>query len=89
MQKTLTFNHKGKKYVSKPFDWKAMCLINEGHNDEKRNGPLMMCTEAADYMFEGTEATQDIIEELDLSQRTKLCTTLWTMYIDVLTAKND
>ena len=61
MQHTLTFKHDNKKYVSKPFDFEAMCIINDAHNDENKNGPLNICREAVDYMFEGTDATQDII----------------------------
>lgn len=40
MQHTLTFKHDNKKYVSKPFDFEAMCIINDAHNDENKNGPL-------------------------------------------------
>ena len=42
MQHTLTFTEKGKKYVSKPFDFKAMCIVNDAHNDESKHGPLNM-----------------------------------------------
>ena len=38
MQHTLTFKHDNKKYVSKPFDFEAMCIINDAHNDENKNG---------------------------------------------------
>ena len=37
MQHTLTFKHENKKYVSKPFDFEAMCIINDAHNDENKN----------------------------------------------------
>ena len=40
MQHTLTFKHDNKKSVSKPFDFEAMCIINDAHNDENKNGPL-------------------------------------------------
>lgn len=43
MQHTLTFKHDNKKYVSKPFDFEAMCIINDAHNDENKNGPLNIC----------------------------------------------
>lgn len=89
MQHTLTFTIDKKKYVSKPFDFETMCLINDAHNDETKKGPLSMCRAAVDYMFEGTEATQDVIDALDLNTRTQLCLTLWRLYIDALTSKNE
>lgn len=89
MQKTLTFTVDKKKYVSKPFDFEVMCIINDAHNDEDKNGPLNICRGAVDYMFEGTEATQDVIDALDLGTRTKLCLALWGMYVDALTSKNE
>ena len=36
MQHTLTFLKDKIKYVSKPFDFEAMCIINDAHNDEIR-----------------------------------------------------
>ena len=89
MQHTLTFTVDKKKYVSKPFDFEAMCIINDAHNDENKKGPLNMCRDAVDYMFEGTEATQDVIDSLDLSERSKMCITLWGFYLDALTSKNE
>lgn len=89
MQNTLTITVDKKKIISKPFDFEAMCIINDAHNDDTKNGPLNICRDAIDYMFEGTEATQDIINALDLNTRTKLCITLWGMYVDVLSAKNE
>ena len=73
MQHTLTFKHDNKKYVSKPFDFEAMCIINDAHNDENKNGPLNICREAVDYMFEGTDATQDIIDAIDVGTHSRLC----------------
>ena len=55
MQHTLTFVKDKVKYVSKPFDFEAMCIINDAHNDENKKGPLSICRDALDYMFEGTE----------------------------------
>ena len=88
MQHTLTFKHDNKKYVSKPFDFEAMCIINDAHNDENKNGPLNICREAVDYMFEGTDATQDIIDAIDVGTHSRLCMELWKFYIDALTTKN-
>ena len=89
MQNVLTIKMDKKTITSKPFDFKAMCLINEKHNDETVKGPLMYCSDAVDYLFEGTEATQEVINELPVGVRTKLCMTAWGMYIDALTVKNE
>ena len=88
MQHTLTFTKDNKKYISKPFDFEAMCIINDAHNDDTKNGPLSICRDAVDYMFEGTEATQDIIDALSVGERSKMCITLWGFYVDALTSKN-
>lgn len=88
MQNTLTFTVGETKYVSRPFDFETMCLINDAHNDREKHGPLNICRGAVDYMFEGTDATQDVIDSLDASVRTRLCIRLWEMYIDALSSKN-
>ena len=42
MQHTLTFVKDKVKYVSKPFDFEAMCIINDAHNDEnKKEGGIL------------------------------------------------
>lgn len=89
MQHTLTFTKNKTKYVSKPFDFEAMCIINDAHNDDTKNGPLNICRDAVDYLFEGTDATNDIIASLDTSVRARLCITLWGFYVDALSSKNE
>lgn len=89
MQDTLSIKTEKKTIVSKPFDFATMCMVNEKHNDEKVKGPLNMCKDAVDYMFEGTEATQEVIDNLSVNVRAKLCLAVWNMYIDALTAKNE
>lgn len=88
MQHTITFTKDKKKYVSKPFDFEAMCIINDAHNSDGKRGPLNICRDALDYMFEGTEATQDVINSLDVGERTRLCIDLWGFYAEALTSKN-
>lgn len=88
MQKVLSFTKDKKKYVSKTFDFETMCIINDAHNSEKK-GPINICREAVDYMFEGTEATQDVINSLEIGTRTRLCLELWNMYIEALSSKNE
>lgn len=89
MQHTLTFTKDKIKYVSKPFDFETMCIINDAHNDENKKGPLTICRDAVDYMFEGTNATQDIIDSIDTSERSRLCLKVWGFYIDALQTKNE
>lgn len=89
MQTTLTFTFDGKKYVSKPFDFEAMCLINDAHNDTEKHGPLNICRGALDYVFEGTEATEDIIGKLDASKRAAMCLKLWGFYVEALSSKKE
>lgn len=88
MQHTITFTKDKKKYVSKPFDFEAMCIINDAHNDDTKRGPLNICRDAVDYMFEGTEATQEVINNLDAAERTRLCIDLWGFYAEALSSKN-
>ena len=38
-------------------------------------------------MFEGTDATQDIIDAIDVGTHSRLCMELWKFYIDALTTK--
>lgn len=85
---TLTFKHKNKTYTSNPFDWKAMCLVNEGHNDPDKKGIFMMCDEAVAYMFEGTDGAA-VIDSIEPGVRGKLCVELWDEYIRELNAKNE
>lgn len=89
MQQTLTIKNEKKTIVSKPFDFETMCIINDAHNDETRKGPLNYCKEALNYMFEGTEATQAVIDKLDAGTRSRLCIEIWKMYMDALTGKNE
>lgn len=88
MQHTLAFSKDKEKYVSKPFDFEAMCIINDAHNDDSKNGPLSICRDAVDYMFEGTKATQDILDALDIGERSRMCITVWGYYVDALSSKN-
>lgn len=88
MQHTLSFEKNKKKYISKPFDFETMCIINDAHNDEKKRGPLNICRDALDYIFEGTEADKKVIDDLTPGERAGLCLELWGFYVDALTSKN-
>ena len=89
MQHTLTYEKDGKKYTSKPFDFEAMCIINDSHTKNDDSGYLRHCSGAVDYLFEGTDVTQDVIDKMDIGVRGKMCLTLWKFYIDALSSKNE
>lgn len=85
MQQILKIEIDGKPVVSKPFDFEAMCLINDtGAN--KPVGHLTATKEAISYMFEGTKATDEEIEKLPVSERVALCGQVWNFYIETLKA---
>ena len=86
MQHTLTFTAGNKKYVSKPFDFETMCMVNDANSIEGK-GMLSMCKDAVDYMFEGSDATQDIINGLCVSERCRLCREVWNFYVEAASAK--
>ena len=50
---------------------------------------MMKIRDALDYMFEGTDATQDIIDSVDVNERAKMCLALWGFYVDALSSKNE
>lgn len=83
MEKVLSFTQNGKEYVSKPFDFEAMCIINEAHNDKNLYGVLMFCRDAVDYLFEGI-VSQETINNLDTSVRALFCIDLWGWYVEEL-----
>lgn len=83
MQNVLSFENDGKKYVSKPFDFETMCLINDRHGEDGV-GIMRMTAGAVNYMFEGTEATEDIISKLAPSVRSRLCREVWNMYTEAI-----
>ena len=89
MQHTLTYEQDGKTYISKPFDFEAMCLINDSHMQNENSGYMRHCRNAVDYLFEGTDVTQDVIDKMDVGVLGKMCRTLWLFYIDALSSKNE
>ena len=89
MQHTLTYEKDGKTYISKPFDFEAMCIINDSHMQNENCGFFRHCRDAVDYLFEGTDVTQDVIDNMDIGERVEMCRTLWLFYIDALSSKNE
>ncbi len=85
LKKTLSFTADGREYISKPFDFEAMCLVNDNHIAGKRQGPLRMCRDALEYMFDGVIAG-GTLEAADISVIARLCMEVWDMYAEALAA---
>lgn len=66
MQKTIVLEYNGQKVVSQPFTFKHACIID----DEKyRSGGLATGARLAlQKMFEGTELTDEIIDNLPIKE---------------------
>ena len=89
MQKVLSFTdtEEKKKYISKPFDFEAMCLIQEIHVTGKTDSIGRLCGGAVDHLFEGTEATQDVLDRNPV-EKMKMCKQVWLWYVAAMTGKN-
>lgn len=84
MKSTLTFTKNKKKYISKEFDFEAMCRINDIAFHNQQAGNLRMCAGAVEYMFDGTGAP-----DMTPATKSRLCNEVWQMYIEALTSKNE
>ena len=84
MQEVLKINYDGEDIVSKPFDFEAMCLINDVQYKNPQAGQLRMCKNAVSYMFEGTKVTDNVLNSLSIQKMTSLCMKLWKIYLEVL-----
>lgn len=84
MQKTLSFTLNKKKYVSRPFDFEAFCKVNEKHIAEGDRGIYRCTEEAVSYLFEGTEATDDVLKSADTVDMAKMCKKVWDFYAEAL-----
>ena len=82
-QQTLSFKVGGKTVVSRPFDFEAMCLMNDIHTQPNR-GKYSICMNAVPYMFEGTKVTNEVLKSASIEDMTKLCDSLWEIYADEL-----
>lgn len=87
MQRTLSIEHDGETIVSKSFDFETACLVDDVRFQGGK-GIMSMCKDAVDYMFEGTKATQAVIEGLDIKTRNELCYQVWDFYMNALMGKN-
>lgn len=88
MQKVLSFTHNKKKYVSKPWDFEAMCRVQEIHVARETDSIGRICGGAVDYLFEGTQATQDVLDASP-AEKMRMCREVWAWYLEDMTAKNE
>lgn len=94
IQNVLTVEHKGKTIVSRPFDYEAFCLVDDMRYSKYAAGDIVggahLGKKALNYMFEGTELTDEAIEALDFATRRKLCEDVANMYFASLkTTENE
>lgn len=85
IQKTLSYDLSGKTVVSKPFDFEAACLVdNRRFTGSGMVGYMSLGKDAVNYMFEGTEVTDEVIEAMPMKERKALCEQAAKMYFDAL-----
>lgn len=79
-QKVLYIKSGREKIVSKPWDFEAMCLID----DTKRSGAGMIRAgmSAVYYLFTGTKATNDVIDGLADAKKAELAMRAYGWYAD-------
>ncbi len=88
MQRVLSFTDNKKKYISKAWDFEAMCRVQEIHVKRETDSIGRICSGAVDYLFEGTQATQDIIDA-NPADKMRMCREVWTWYLEDMTVKNE
>ena len=84
-QRVLTFTVNKKKYVSKPWDFEALCRVQEEQIKQETNSVGRICSNAVDYLFEGTEATQDILDAATAAKMS-MCRKVWEWYLEDMSA---
>lgn len=95
-QRVLTFTFNKKKYISKPWNFEAFCRVQDIHtrrrfdSDGKDIGPYTdsigrIASDAVDYLFEGTEATQDILDTA-VSDKMRMCREVFRWYLEDMNA---
>lgn len=93
-QRVLSFTFNKKKYVSKTWDFEAFCRVQDMHlkkeydKDGNVIGPYTdsiarIGSGAVDYLFEGTEATQDILDAA-VVKKNVMCRKVFHWYLEDL-----
>lgn len=71
-QRVLSVKLGEKTVVSKPWDFEAMCLVDDAKKKSK-GGTLRNGADAVYYLFEGTEATNEVLQKMEPSAFGNLC----------------
>lgn len=87
MQNTLSITIGKEKIVSKPWDFEALCMVQENQLNPDIRGIGKTCGGAVDHLFEGTKATQEVLDA-NPTEKMKLCQKVWAWYIEDMTGKN-
>ena len=69
------------KIVSRPWNFEAMCLVNDAQVGGGQPGITKMAIGAVFYLFEGTNATEDYLKSLSEKVMSGLCLKVWTWYV--------
>lgn len=90
-QRRLRIDIDGKTILSKPFDFEAMCLIDDARFKDKDGGALRTGFAALPYMFDQTEITDEILNNLSGGEKVSLAKQVYSWYITemVNAPKND
>lgn len=80
-QRVLSIKQGKKTIVSKPWDFEAMCLVDDAKRSN-RSGTLRSAVAAVYYLFEGTEVTGETLDTLAPSALSKLCMQVHRWYTD-------
>lgn len=85
MKRVLEFKNGNKKYTSKEWDFDALVMVQEKHIKPENDSIGVICGDAVDYLFEGTDVTHDILNAFPV-QKMKMCTTLFGWYMEDMNA---
>lgn len=87
-QRVLCLHIDGEKIVSKPWDFEAMCLVDDARRN--RGGDLSMGKTAVAYLFEGTKATEDVLKAATAAEMATVCKKVCRWYVEdmAVAAKN-
>ena len=80
MQRTLCIEIDGEQIISKPWDFEAMCMIDDARSENPNGGRLRLCTEAVHYLFEGTAATESVLKSLSPQSLTAMSLKVFGWY---------
>lgn len=84
-QQILSVKLGDKEIISKPFDFEALCRVNDAHASEAVNGIVNYGRAAVAYLFEGTVLTEEALASLPIEENIRLCTKVWDFYIEAMT----